>query len=155
MILNTAVGLVEQVDDRLVVIYRPNFEMETWVELAPLLEPALQYGNGEYTLADMHDYCRAEQANLWGYYVSNVPQMAMVTTIITYPGIRYLHIMALGGNGLLRAMKMWNVVEQFMQCNGCTRVTAYTRPNMAKVLARYCGFSEMYTVMGRWSKGVH
>lgn len=154
MIVDTAVGLIEQKDDDLVIAYRSSFSNETWLELAPLLAPALQYSFGEYSLEDIYGYCRNEHANLWGYYVKDVAQMAMVTSIITYPGARYFHIMILGGRRLGYAIRMWPAVEKFMQCNDCVRATAYVRPQMARVLQRY-QFVEMYQVVGRQSKGVH
>lgn len=155
MNIDTQVGLSEQRDGESVIVYRPNFSHAVWEELATLIEPALEHGHGEYTMEHLHMWLRAETANLWGYYVNGLPTMGMITSFVLYPHRRYLHVMALGGKNFRQAMKFWSMVETFMQCNDCTGITAYARPQMARLLQRYAGFEQHYAVMGRWVRGVH
>jgi hypothetical protein len=132
-------------------IYVP---IEKFIELAPLLLPlierAMEYSQGEYSLDDVIDGVLDKKMQLWGVVDGEAGIVgAAITRVIQAPGLTTLQIMYVGGTD----MREWGpsfdaTLNDFGKTQGCTRLQACGRHGWAKALKPQ-GYSQDYVVMGK------
>lgn len=103
-----------------------------WPKAAPLIERALKYGDGDYTLGWVRQ--SLEDGQLCLLLADN---LAVVATIHDRPARRVLFLVAVAGKlppnwrDLLRAIEAWG------KANGCTAIESHGRPGWQKKLPDY------------------
>jgi len=124
----------------------PEEVLSHWETLLPLLEKG--YDSLEVLPEDLLELALREQVQLWFVTEDGVATLAMATTFVIYPRRKVLHVMALGGKGLLgMGNYFWPKVEDFMVRNDCAVMTAYCKQAMSTMLQRFFGFTKRCDVV--------
>lgn len=130
----------------------PEEVMSHWDLLLPLLEKG--YDSLEVLPEDLLEMALRNSVQLWYVSKDGVPILAMATTFVHYPRRKLLHVMALGGSGLLGGGNyFWPKVQDFMVRNDCAVITAYCGHAMSAMLQRFFGFKKRYDVVEKTITG--
>jgi len=126
----------------------PEDALKHWHIIAPILQTAIDTGQGESSITDYMRKILNEAAHCWVVLDDNNIVGAGLTEFMYYPQHKTLHIIAFSGSNFEEQSKVFPTVEQFAKDSGCKSIEQWGRPGWAKVLPKYVpGFKEAYVVM--------
>ena len=107
-----------------------------WPNVAPLLEKAIDRGDGTMTLDGLRSMCETRDGQLWVILGDTQESCAAaVTAIQNSDALRYLLILALGGMDMYAWIHALDeTLSRFAKAHGCSQVRLIGRPGWARVL---------------------
>lgn len=108
--------------------------------LYPELQRAAEQSFGRYTAEDMFGLIRKGQWQLWAAFDEDVfkPELAFVTTIVQYPRLRALQVIACAGRKFFTYYpEIDSVFRKYAADQGCSIFETFGRQGWAKVLKKY------------------
>lgn len=118
-----------------------------WPKISDHLQAALDRGQGEYRLEDIHNYLIEGQMRLWILYDREGRLLSSaVCEIHDYPQKRVCTVVLTGGETVDHWAYGMAAIEDWARQNKADAVVAYTRRGIAKLLQQN-GFTETYTVV--------
>ena len=109
-----------------------------WPLVEPLIQKAIDRGQGEYEAGDILAFLLSRDMQLW---VSDDLEAAAVTQIIVYPRRKVCSVLLVGGCGL-HQWKNTKVIETWAAAQGCELMRAHGRRGWHRAV----GWQEVYTV---------
>jgi hypothetical protein len=128
----------------------PDSILTMWSEISPLIQEALDTGQGENTLADHMRKLMNFEEHCWLITSGNGEILGVgLTEFIQYTQHKTLHIITVTGNNFKEwGGQVFPTIEQFAKDAGCKAVEQWGRPGWAKVLPNLVpGFEQAYVVM--------
>jgi hypothetical protein len=119
---------------------------EAWPLHAPLLEKAIPYADGKYSLEDIKEGIKERNFQLWAASRNGVPTTVMVTKIIQYPQAKTLLIMLYAGESIREMIRFKPYLYDWAQKMGCTDIYVEGRPGWEKLLKNE-GYEKLYSVL--------
>lgn len=119
---------------------------EAWPFHVPLLEKAIPYSDGKYTLEDIKEGLKSRNFQLWAASRDETPTTVMVTKIIQYPQAKTLLIMLYAGEGIEKMIHFKAAIYEWAKSQGCTEIELYGRPGWERVLKDE-GYEKLYSVL--------
>lgn len=109
-----------------------------WPHVAPLLQKALDKGQGDYSLEDIKDRLTARKYQLWVWHVDNKIITAAVTCIAELPQTNICCLLLIGGKGL----KLWKddgakIIEAWARDKGCSALEGYDTRSWLRILMQH------------------
>jgi len=98
-----------------------------WEQVAPLIEQALEYAEGEYLVQDIHKLLMYGKMQLWIAADTDL-QGIVVTEFITFPQKTVGHMVLIAGENLDNWDHVFDLIEKWMYEEGADLVRAYARP---------------------------
>lgn len=130
-------------------VLQPEAVHVLWEELSALIEPGLEFANGEFDLEDI--LCMVDQHQAFVAVMSTQKKirLAVVFEIIRYPKKRVLHVMALGGRGLdVVSTDCWAQLKRMAALVDADSIRGAVRPSMERLSRRvFPGAKKIYTVL--------
>lgn len=118
-----------------------------WPFVEDFLQSALDQGQGEFELEDIHLCLITGLMRLWIAYDINGNIVASATTEIKqFPRKKVCFVVLLGGKDIDDWLHGSLALEQWARENGADAIVAYTRRGLAKKLKDH-GYREVYTVV--------
>jgi hypothetical protein len=116
----------------------PDFVERFWPLVKDHVARSLVRCGGEDTVEHIKWKLLTARAQLW-VIVENQNVIASGTTeiLISNSGIRFLHVMTLGGRGLSAWQHLWGKIEIYARVERCQKIRFEGRPGWAKVLKDY------------------
>jgi len=128
----------------------PEEILQRWSEISPLIQEALDTGQGENTLVDYMKKLMSLQVHCW-LNTDNENKILGVclTEFIQYTRHKTLHIIALTGTDFESWSNFgYSKIEQFAKDGGATVVEVWGRKGWVKALPKMdSGFEQVYVVM--------
>ena len=115
---------------------------ELWPQIAALIERAIPYGRGEYTLGDIREGLRREEMFALVVMVGRTVEFVMTCSVCEYPRKRVLYIQYGAGRGGHRAKDKLLVIARLLRCDW---VESRCRVSVSKVFEKV-GFDPGYQV---------
>lgn len=111
---------------------------DVWPLAYPWLRDVESLTEGKLTVERLADQLTSGQMQLFIVY-GHKPVAAIVTEILTYPSVKYCHVMIVAGGG---DAKKWHrpiidKLEVWAKHNGCTRMEMYGRKGWLRLLPEY------------------
>ena len=126
----------------------PEQALRDWPIISPLLEKAMDTGQGESTMIDYMKKILTAHAQCWTITENDVLIGAGLTEILQYSQHQTLHIILFAGLDFEQQSKMFPYVLAYARDNGVKSVEQWGRKGWARTLTKYIpGFKEVYTVM--------
>jgi hypothetical protein len=117
------------------VLLTPTQALNLWPFIKEPLESALSHGCNETSLTEWVSRVLNYQAQLWLHRPDGERFTVGLTQFLQYSNYKTLHIVAVGGNGLLEDLKdAIAPIEDFARKNGCKAVEQWGRRGWAKTL---------------------
>lgn len=109
-----------------------------WIDIAPLIAPAVDLAGGRHTLATTLDRLQNARMQALVGLVNAKPVMACVTQVALYPAQKWLQVPFCGGRG----MKLWlepllDAIDGLAYDNGCVGIEISGRGGWVRVLRKY------------------
>lgn len=125
---------------------------QAWPFAARLLEPAVEYADGDSLMADYLDAIIKEQMQLWGVWENDLMIAAAVTQICFYPQVKALHGLIIGGSKMERWVKPLDAAFMaFCRETGCSKFYVFGRKGWEPAL-KPLGYKHSYVAL---KKDVH
>lgn len=119
-----------------------------WPTISPLLELAMNTGQGENSMVDYMRKVLNGIVQCWVVVDDDKIVGAGLTEILVYPQHKTLHIILFSGSDFEQQSKVFPTIEKFAKDSGCKSIEQYGRAGWAKVLPKYVpGFKQVYVVM--------
>jgi hypothetical protein len=122
------------------------FVDKEWAECAPLIEKALLYADGKYTIDDIYKFIKEKTMQLWVGKRDEKIEIAFVTQIICYPTHKRLLMFAYAGDNIHDWLELKPLVTEYAKWKNCTKLDIYGRPGWERVLAPK-GYKKIHTVL--------
>lgn len=119
-----------------------------WLEVMPLLGPALDCGEGELDIAQLRLLLVSRKAELLLAMSDNAVAGAAVVEFVQYPNYMVGSFIAIGGKGLFASDADADQVKHWLKNMGASRMQGYCPDSVARLWARRGG-RKAYNVM-RW-----
>lgn len=119
---------------------------EVWPAVAPIIERALEFGDGKYALTDIHRFLEEQACQLWIIHNTAGIAGALVTQIVNYPQDRRLCFFACAGVEADKWLHLNEVIKCYAREQGCSSVEIYGRPGWVKKMKPY-GFKPIHVVL--------
>lgn len=128
---------MQEPDWKLTPVAQPDLEA-VLPQVHPWLKDVEKLVSGKLTYPQLIDGIYHGRAQLW-LVKRDAPVAAIVTEILTYPSVRYCHVMIVSGGG---NAKEWHrpVIEQiegWAKRQGCDKVEMYGRKGWLRLLPEY------------------
>ena len=118
-----------------------------WPKIQAHLKDALEQGQDEYDINDIHAFLLSGSMRLWiAYDTEGVLQSSAVCQLRNYPQKTVCFIILAGGGTFDVWTSAFDALESWALENGATEMAAYTRRGVVK-LAKDFGYKEVYTVV--------
>jgi len=128
----------------------PEEILQRWSEISPLIQKALDTGQGENTLVDHMKNLMNLQTHCWLIYNNQDETVGVgLTEFIQYTRHKTLHIITVTG----KDFESWGglvhpTLERFAKDGGAIAVEQWGRPGWARVLPKIVpGYEQAYVVM--------
>jgi hypothetical protein len=126
----------------------PDEALKHWHIISPMLQTAMETGQGESVMTDYMKKILNESAQCWVILNNDIIVGAGLTEFMYYSQHKTLHIILFAGSNFEEQSKMFPVVEQFAKDSGCKAIEQWGREGWAKILPKYVpGFKQAYVVM--------
>lgn len=119
---------------------------QAWMQVSPILEKAIPYTDGKYSLEDINEGIKSRELQLWLSTRQEGPTTCMVTRIIQYPQEKILLIMLYAGESLKNMIHFKPIIYNWAKENGCMSIYIYGRAGWEKVLKDE-GYEKVYSVL--------
>jgi len=130
-------------------LLHPKEILDQWLVLSPLIQDALDKGQGENTLLDHMQKLLGFNSHCW-VITNNEEEIkgVILTEFLLYTRHKTLHIITLSGNDFESWVHLYPTIEQFAKDGGAVAIEQWGRPGWAKVLPKLVpGFEQAYVVM--------
>ncbi len=129
-------------------LLHPEEVLKDWLVLSPLIQEALDKGQGENTLLDHMKKILNFNTHCWLITNNEEVKGVILTEFLQYTQHKTLHIITLSGNDFQAWVHLYPTIEQFAKDAGCKAVEQWGRPGWARVLPKLVpGFEQAYVVM--------
>ena len=118
-------------------------------EIIPMIESAVQYADGEYTVADIIDAIGAGQQACLGVFEGMQMIGVFTAMLITYPRRQAIRLVTMGGLPVDRWADVEPVLIQFVKDNNCTHLECWCRDGAMKVATKAFKGTHHYNVVVR------
>lgn len=122
----------------------PEQVTQAWAELSTLFSSALErngFAAGLFTADDVYVMTQIGTAVVFTCTEAGVIRLAIAVQFAMENGIKCAEVLILAGRGLMRAKAAyWESIREWLRANEVRYVTAYTQPQLAKILQRKFGF---------------
>jgi hypothetical protein len=126
----------------------PDSILTMWSEISPLIQEALDTGQGENTLADHMRKLMNFQEHCWLIDNEGEIKGIILTEFLQYTQHKTLHVITLSGADFKTWVHLYPTIEQFAKDGGAVAVEQWGRPGWARVLPELVpGFKQAYVVM--------
>lgn len=119
-----------------------------WPQVEPWVDKAIMYGGG-VTLypRDVYDGLMNRSMKLWLALDEEKLLACCVTQFVTYPRMRLLHILVVGGreHGMQNWLNFVNEIESYAKTLDCEGMEFGGRGGWARTMSEY-GFEPVYTL---------
>jgi hypothetical protein len=123
-----------------------NLIMSAVKSLEPFLIDAAKLSRGRLAAGDILDLLNRDLMQVWLVADRGKLVAACFTEVINYPQEKILRIAALVGKDRKRWMHLFDEGLEWGKEQGCTKVEAYVRPGLARILH---DFKKIYLVVER------
>jgi hypothetical protein len=131
-------------------LLHPEEVLKDWLVLSPLIQEALDKGQGENTLLDHMKKLLNFNSHCWVIKDKEEIKGVILTEFLQYTQHRTLHIITLSGTEFETWVHLYPTIEQFAKEAGCIRCEIWGRAGWAKVLPKVLpGFEQAYVVMSK------
>ena len=118
------------------------FVHKHWPLAAPLLQKAIDKGDGEFLLHDLQSACSRGEQQLLLIMVDGECVCAFTTIQYNFPSFRSMYISYIGGKNTKEG---WQEFLNYTKEQGCDRVTgSAVTESVAKLWAKLYGFERKY-----------
>lgn len=118
-----------------------------WPKIRDYLASALEHGQGEYNIDDIHYSLLDGSMRLWILYNADGELLSSaVCEIRKYPQKTVCYVILTGGDSIEHWSYAMAAIEDWALQNGADAVAAYTRRGVAKML-QSSEFNTVYTVV--------
>lgn len=126
----------------------PEEILQRWSDISPLIQEALDKGQGENTLVDHMRNLLDFKTHCWLITDDKEIKGVLLTEFIQYTRHKTLHVITLSGSDFSDWVYLYPVIEKFAKEGGATAVEQWGRSGWAKVLPQLIpGFEQAYVVM--------
>jgi len=123
----------------------PDEVAQKWSKVAPFIEDALLYADGDYTLDQVRLAVVSNQWLLIGIFEGDFIKGALTVSFINMPNDRVGFVTAIGGKNIFNKDTYKQLVEILKQF-GATKIQGGVRESIAR-LWRKVGFKERYILV--------
>ena len=123
----------------------PDEVAQKWLKVAPFIEDALLYADGDYTLDQVRLAVVSNQWLLIGIFEGDFIKGALTVSFINMPNDRIGFVTAIGGKNIFNKDTYKQLVEILKQF-GATKIQGGVRESIAR-LWRKVGFKERYILV--------
>ena len=118
------------------------FVHKHWNIAGPLLQKAIDKGNGEFTLDDLQGACSRGEQQLLLIMVDDVCVCAFTVTQYNFPRHRQAYMSYIGGT---QTKEGWEQFKQWVIDQGCDRISgSATSEGIARLWRKQFGFEKTY-----------
>lgn len=128
-----------------------------WDSIAPFIERALLFTEGDMTVDDAHHLVLSDQMQVWVVYSNASEKIFAVclTQLLHEWRHRICRIVALSGEEMAHWQHFEAAIEAWARAMNCDYIDAFTRPGMAKRAAAM-GYKHKYSIIcKRVNKELH
>ena len=122
-----------------------HFVHKEWPLVAPFLEPAMQYAQGDITLDQLRSDLGQGRSSLYIFVDDGEVVGAASVTFQNHRNTRVAFISCIGGKNL-QSRQVFNQLFELFRRNGATRAAGAVRDSMVRWSARV-GFKKKFTVV--------
>lgn len=115
-----------------------------WGEVAPMIQKALDTGQGEMNASQARYALSKGMAELFVGYTDEKIDVSVLVEFINYPNYRAANIIAICGRGVL---KHWDEFKQWLKFGGASVIEGHCHDSVAKLWERKLGMKKAYTIM--------
>jgi hypothetical protein len=105
-----------------------------WTQIVPLLEKAMAYADGKYSVDDVYRALREKDMQLWIAYLDKKIVAFAITQILIYPQTKRLCVTFMGGEKMSNWLHYLKPITDWAKSNGCEAIEGYSRPGVAKAI---------------------
>ncbi len=116
-----------------------------WQEVSPLLNQAIEYSDGKFSLSDVYHLLRERDMQLWVAYNNSGLKACCVTQIIPYPQKKVMFLVFSAGIDSENWLHFTETLNEFAKEQGCTSSEILGRRGWKKKMKQF-GFEEIHTV---------
>ncbi len=120
-----------------------------WPTVAPMLDAALQKGEGEVDISQLRLLIGQGIVDLLLFEDGNDVQLACALEYINFANYRVAHVIALGGKDVAAARdELWGVMRNWLRdVRGCQHMQAWCKDAQARLFAHKMDMAKCYNVM--------
>ena len=105
-----------------------------WEKVAPMIQRAIDKGNGDENIYDVRTEIDKRNAQLWVNEVNGEIIAAAVTKILVKPRKKICSLAYVGGEGLKEIINLQGDMVKWAKDNGCSCFEGYARKGWTRVL---------------------
>lgn len=106
---------------------------KVWDKVSPLIERALQYADGKFTIESVKNSLVSRNMQLW-VYINNDIKSCAVTQIHSYPNKKVCSVLFAAGQDVHEWLQFMTLVEEWARSNLCESIEIYGRPGWERLL---------------------
>ena len=117
----------------------PDYVINVWAEVAPILSRALKTAEGRYTIADLFEECCGGGQTLWIAFDDQKRIVGALTTrVVNYPSRKMLSGQFCGGTRMAEWQdQMLRILDIWAKDNDCSGFVMTGRYGWERILRRY------------------
>ena len=124
----------------------PEYAAQIWPRIEKFIEPAIQYGNGDYTLEQIKLLvCMGQWLLVVAADDNNELHGAATVSFLNYPNDRIGYITSIGGR-LIANKKTFSELCEILKARGATKIQGLGRPSIVRLWNRL-GFEPISTLV--------
>ena len=109
-----------------------------WQQVAPMLDAALPYAQGRFTLQGIYDDLEDGSKDLWAFYRGAEIIGAVVTVYTDFPALKLCTVLLCGGNDIDEWKDQGlDAIERAALRDGCSQIEIVGRPGWRRKCASY------------------
>lgn len=120
-----------------------------WHTVAPLLDAALQKGEGEIDIGQLRLLIVQGAVDLMVFEEGNTVQLACAIEYVNFANYRVAHVIALGGKDVAGARaETWDVFRKWLRdVRGCRHMQAWCKDAQSRLFEHRMDMAKCYNVM--------
>lgn len=124
----------------------PNYVCQLWPQVSSMLEKALEYAGGEYTIEQLKGMLAMGDKTLLVAEEGEIIKGAAVVSLIRYPNEFVCFIMAVGGR-LISSPDIFDQLSEWAKGQGCTLIRGAARESVERLWRQKFEFVERYRIV--------
>ena len=133
----------------MIIAIPPEDISRVWGEVGPMLQLALDEGNGIYDLSDVRDVLESGKNILLTAVKDKEIQAAFVLATLEYPRKKVLSIFLVGGTGMTEwEEEIMSTIETLAKSQGANSIYSNGRDGWTRKMKEY-GYHKIHTVLER------
>ncbi len=122
---------------RQLLLVTPDLLPQVWPQIVPLLLSAKEIWEECYTLDSLLILLQQKQMQLWTMNDESEFILALLTEVLTFPKMKVLHIVFIGGRELAYGLEFFDCVEMWAHKQGAMKSYGIGREGFLRVLKPY------------------